>query len=332
MARIGKRRPLSRPRERSLVRDVALLVVGAIIAFLVQQYGGELLRSLQSVPPSLSSQLTNLRRLATKEGLYPVIHRVNLRGDGTESIVVESIFAYRLPGDDASAPRSDRIAIYDLHHEDGGVRLSERFSFSPMGTGGRIDTPSWRIEGLNIEDLADDGRHEIVGSFSEDRADDSDSRPFLISWDPVSRRYVIEALLRRPIPFSDNGEMAERVREYRTLYGSGATLTDRETKVSIQAYGTGSFAVQPSVVVPGSEFSPARLVTVESTGRQSEVEQKRFPLEINVYTIDARSIPVILSYCGSDRVMTNAYPSSRRAISHLLEEAPSEALENPTCS
>jgi hypothetical protein len=324
------------PKERSLVRDVGLLVVGAIIAFVINQYGGALLSALRSSQPSLSAQLLSIKRHATSIGLYPVIRRAHLHGDGTESIIVESIFAYTLPGDNAANPQSDQIAIYDVHDEGGDARLDKRFVFSPVGVGGAVDTPSWRLSHLSVEDIADDGRQEIVGGFGEDRADDSDVRPFLISWDPVAGRYAIAALLPRPIPFARRAGLTERDREYRTLYDSGTTFSDPESHIAFHAYGTSRFTVAPAAVVPDAQFSPAQLVTVNGASteatQQQEVQRRRFALEMDVYTIDARSTPPVLSFCGGSLVFGKGFPESGSAsILHLLDEAPPESFEYPVC-
>jgi hypothetical protein len=324
------------PKDRSLARDLGLLIAGALIAFGVNQYGSTLLNHLRSSPPSVSAQLATIERRATSIGLYPVIRRAHLHGDGTESIIVESIFAYTLPGDNAARPQSDQIAIYDLHSENGGVRLDPRFVFSPVGVGGVVNTPSWRFSQLTIEDVADDGRQEIVGGFSQDRADDSDVRPFLISWDPTNQGYVISALLPRPVPAAHDTNLSERDREYRMLYDSGVTLSDPGSHIAFRAYGTSRFALAPAAVVPNTQFSPAQLVTVEgaSTDRSQrlEAQQRRFTLELDVYTIDARSTPVVLSFCGSSRVVTTGFPESgSHGILQLVKRAPPEAFENPAC-
>jgi hypothetical protein len=323
------------PKERPLARDVGLLVAGAVIAFLINQYGGELLRSLQASPPSRAAQLATIEREGASVGLYPVVRRADLHGDGAESIIVESIFAYTLPGDNASKPQSDQIAIYDVHPEGGGTRLAKRFSFSPRGVGGIVNTPSWRLSQLSILDIAHDGRQEIVGAFSEDRADNSDVRPFLISWDPVARRYSIAALLPRATPFTVIPGLTERERYDRVQYASGSTLTDPRTHITIRAYGTSRFAVAKASVIPATRFSPALLVTMEGAATERslsrEVQRRRFAVELDVYSIDARTVPPGLSFCGSTRAVSDGFPESgSSAIVGLLRQAPPEAF-GPAC-
>jgi len=323
------------PNERSLVRDVGLLVVGALIAFAVNEYGASLLRSLRSTPASVSAQLAAIERHATSIGLYPVIRRAHLHGDGTESLIVESIFAYKLPGDDASNPRSDSLAIYDLRPDNGGTTLERRFSFSPAGVSGGVDTPSWRLREVAIEDVADDGRQEIVGGWSEDRADDSDVRPFMVSWNPVKHRYVIAPLLTRPVPLPEPSELSERDREARHLYATAAMLRDRAAGISITAFGTERFAVQAASVVPDRRFVPASLVVVEEaeTNRdlRAAVRRHRFRVDVASYRLDARSTPVLSSYCGSAATTTSPFVEpDTAAILKLYNTLPIEDYE-PGC-
>ncbi len=323
--------------EHSLRRDVSLLVAGAVIAFVVNQYGAILIRSLRSTPPSVPAQLAAIRREATQSGLYPVIRRAHLHGDGTESVVVESIFGYTLPGDNAAQPHSDALTIYDLRGENGGTRLVRRFAFTPAGVGGAVDTPSWRLRQLAVADIADDGRSELVGGWSEDRADDSDVRPFVVAWDPASRRYAIQALLAHPVPFVQVPGLSERNREERTLYRSGTTMTDRATGTAFKAYGTASFAVQSASVVPGQRFSPALLITVEGAETQThlirEVQRHRLAVELDEFSLDARSAPVRSSFCGAGTTQSNGFPESGSPVilhlAHDLSRISPEGLECP---
>jgi hypothetical protein len=157
----------------------------------------------------------------------------------------------------------------------------------------------------------------------------------MVSWNPVKHRYVIAPLLTRPVPLPEPSELSERDREARHLYATAAMLRDRAAGISITAFGTERFAVQAASVVPDRRFVPASLVVVEEaeTNRdlRAAVRRHRFRVDVASYRLDARSTPVLSSYCGSAATTTSPFVEpDTAAILKLYNTLPIEDYE-PGC-
>jgi hypothetical protein len=283
--------------KRRFARDVILLVIGAVITLLVTDYGGALLREIKGTPPSLSGQLAGIERVAAKRHLEAHIVMTSLEGNGTPSVVVVSSFIAYAAGANPERPLSDELRIYDIAGSGDSRRLVPRFTFVGQANP-RVSpfTDAWRFEVIAIHDFAHDGRQEIFGAFTENRADTADRRPVLISWDPGSERYVMSPLLVSAVHLaSAHTERAQL--EDRRLYRHSATIADPSTGVAIRDFGT------PGALLLARDREPL-LITAAATG-----EEGRPGLELEGFGVEMRALPVKIYECGHGVVSVPLFTS-----------------------
>jgi hypothetical protein len=248
--------------------------------------------------------------------MEPIIREVDLQGNGTKSFIVIMSFVAWARGADPSRPESDEIHIYDVEGRKDEQKLVQKFVFAPKADPGISPfTPSWRFELASVGDFAHDGRREIVGNFSEDRADTADARPAMILWDPSMGRYVLTPLLPAPVPLRRLRSTQVDQLENRRLYSSVATIVDPTAHVSIRDYGT------PADVLIGHRN--ALLVTAAITGPPT-----RRALELDAFSVDLRAVPPSIDRCGRGVVSIQPNGFSRDDVGHLWGRVPKETLEN----
>jgi hypothetical protein len=258
-----------------------------LIAFVVNEVGSGVVDQLRGTPPSISTQLEQVKRDAAQRGFRATVQRVDLRGTGARSILMHLVFVAYAPGADVNHQQSDEIRVYDLVSAGGGTRLVRRFAFQPEGDRqALVSAEAWRFRVIATQDLARDGRFQVVGFFSPNRADDADARPVLLAWDPRDGQYKMRGLLTRPVRLRTAAASGDwRVRQQRRAARTAARLEDRRNRVSLRLYGA-----QDASVVEGRD-GPL-LVTA------APVSAYGGAAELHAFIVDALSWPPLVQECG----------------------------------
>lgn len=225
------------------------LVLGAVIALVVQSYGPDVLHEIFGSVPRLGAQLDSIAHEAASEGDSIVWHEYvnSLHGGEHQRSLLLKLSDLRDLTDMPTAnprPRPDEFRIYDLKSfPPGEPQLTLRFRFRPSPTYELGTLVRWRFNVRKVVQLSGSGQNYVVADFTEDRADESTRRPVLIYWDPNTRRYIIRALVPRPIEPLSVPHPGIRTAGYLREYGETEHLVDQRSGTTVTPYATTAYAV-----------------------------------------------------------------------------------------
>jgi hypothetical protein len=225
-------------------------VAGVIVTVVVQVYGPAVFEDAFGTPARLGEQLDSLAHKANAEG-YAVTWKKYVSGlhagTGQQSLLIELSDIRNLVQDSEKAARPDEFRIYDLkQYPTGEPKLIERFHFRPAPTsevGGEVD---WRFYVRRIAEFGIAGQDEIVGYFTENRADEATERPVVIYWDDESESYKMTALLPMRPPLARYSPAGIRTRGYQREYVQPERLADDSAGTAVTSYAASAFAVTGS--------------------------------------------------------------------------------------
>jgi hypothetical protein len=223
---------LWRTTASQIITVVITLTVGAAGAFV----WGRL--TAGSATPTVDAQLAELRAAGARHHEVLFVRPASLHG-GLSYVVVSE----EPTENSANFGRSDDLQIYDVVRG----RLRKAFDFRPAPDRGE----RWRYRLDGVQDLENTGVQEVIGGFSL-LIDSGGTRAFvpaIVSWDDVSKRYVLEPLLPQPPTLQINLRHFQRFvgvggSAWWQVESEGVTIRDPQTAVSIHGYGGLDFIVK----------------------------------------------------------------------------------------
>jgi hypothetical protein len=139
--------------------------------------------------PAIADQWLSVQKTLAKQGWSIRSRRREvLRDDGRES----TILTLRPKDPESARTRSDQVRIFDVTNG----RLVQTFTFEPSERGDCQTAFNFRVLGVGrFED--DEDTRDLIATFStNDDGPQGIQIPVVISWDPVTAKFVIRGLLR----------------------------------------------------------------------------------------------------------------------------------------
>ena len=232
-------------------RALIWVFVGALVSFLVTQFGSSVVNALRGRSPSIAAQLDAVRAKANRQGL---VRAVDLPVVLHESASHLFVFRPRVAAYSTASPRSDEIRIYD--ESNGKIHL--RFHFAPT-------TRNLRFKLYGVGRFDDTALRELLGSYELGFTDVSAPYAISVLWDSSRNRYRIDGLLPPTQPHRMLPATGYFAQEMRVLYAT-RSLRNRFDHEHVDVNGAQAFALRRR---------PTPLMLVAYIAKSSDADYRR---------------------------------------------------------